>query len=81
MAILDLLASEGPKAAADLRLLLRPAVAERTLFKDLEWLARHFPQQVQRDKGADARQGIWRLNGFPPVLLATTKPDATTDSA
>ena len=66
--LLDHLA-DGPRSAIDLSTAVQPRASLRTIFDDLKWLAKRFPEQVIREPGQDARQAYWHLVGLPPVLL------------
>ena len=66
--ILNLLA-DGSHSAVELSANLPTHPSLRTVFNDLQWLAKRFPEQVVREPGRDARQAFWRLIGLPPILL------------
>ncbi len=45
-------------------------VSQSTVFADLKAIAHHFPEQVEKLRGCDARTVWWRVTGLPPMPLA-----------
>jgi predicted DNA-binding transcriptional regulator YafY len=76
--ILALLADQ-PRTRSELARLVEPAISVRTIVADLAWLARALPRQVLRTPGGDARTGLWRLDGLPPVPLSRPLDHLTHD--
>lgn len=76
LAILGVLADESCTAR---ELAERLGVSAGTIFKDLDALAKRFPDQVQRIRGGDARTVRWQVSGLPPTPLTHPLDHLTAD--